>query len=148
MSHPNASVPDGKAKPPATVSIIGVVDDDESVRDALSSLIRSAGYRCVVFPSAEAFLDSGAVGNTDCTVLDIKMPGLSGLELQLRLREMRCSLPIVFVTGHADDLLRAKAFEGGAVAFLSKPFSEEALLGAIRSALSVNGSESLPQPAL
>jgi len=125
---------DGKARP-ATVSVIGVVDDDESVRDALSSLIRSAGYQCAVFPSAEAFLESGDLSNTHCTVLDIRMPGLSGLELQLRLREMRCSIPIIFVTGQADEVQCNQALKNGAVAFLSKPFSEEALLGAIRSAL-------------
>src|ERR1700675_4946233 len=105
MSHPNASVPDGKAKPPATVSLIGVVDDDESVRDALSSLIRSAGYRCAVFPSAEAFLDSGQLGETDCALLDVRMPGLSGLQLQARLREIRSSLPVIFVTAQADEEL-------------------------------------------
>jgi FixJ family two-component response regulator len=111
------------------------VDDDESVRDALSSLIRSAGYRCIAFPSAEEFLDSPDMYNTDCTVLDNRMPGLSGLELQLRLREMNYPIPIIFVTAHADDLVRTQALQQGAVAFLGKPCSEEALLGAIRSAI-------------
>jgi FixJ family two-component response regulator len=117
------------------VSLIGVVDDDESVRDALSSLIRSAGYRCIVFPSAEAFLDSPDMHNTNCTVLDNRMPGLSGLELQLRLREMNYPVPIIFVTAHADDLVRIQALQQGAVAFLGKPCSEDALLEAIRSAI-------------
>jgi FixJ family two-component response regulator len=111
------------------------VDDDESVRDALSSLIRSAGYRCIVFPSAEAFLDSRDMYSTDCTVLDNRMPGLSGLELQLRLREMNYPVPIIFVTAHADDFVRTQALQQGAVAFLSKPCSEDALLEAIRSAI-------------
>jgi FixJ family two-component response regulator len=133
---PNSAEPPGAWREPApTVSLIGVVDDDESVRDALSSLIRSAGYRCIVFPSAEAFLDSPDVYHTDCTVLDNRMPGLSGLELQLRLREMNYPVPIIFVTAHADDLVRTQALQQGAVAFLGKPCSEDALLGAIRSAI-------------
>jgi len=117
------------------MSLISIVDDDEGVRDALNSLIRSAGYKCAVFPSAEAFLGSGRLGETDCMVLDIRMPGLTGLELQLRLQEMKCAIPIIFVTGQGDEGLRAKAIEDGAAAFFGKPFSDDALLGAIRSAL-------------
>jgi FixJ family two-component response regulator len=119
----------------ATASVIGVVDDDESVREALSSLIRSAGYGCVVFESAEAFLDSEDMRRTDCNVLDNCMPGLSGLELQRRLREMNYLVPIIFVTAQEDDEIRSQALEQGAVAFLSKPCGEEDLLGAIRAAL-------------
>ncbi len=118
-----------------TVSLIGVVDDDESVRDALDSLVRSAGYYCAVFPSAEAFLNSGSLDATDCMVLDVRMPGLSGLDLQRKIRAMNYGTPIIFVTGHADDEARARALRDGARAVLSKPFSEDALLGAIRSAL-------------
>src|SRR5258708_12277270 len=81
-----------------TVSIVGVVDDDESIRDALSSLIRSAGYNCVVFPSGEAFLQSDQVDGADCLVLDVRMPGISGPDLQVRLRKMNYSVPILFVT--------------------------------------------------
>src|SRR5712671_1305680 len=115
-----------------TISLIGVVDDDESVRDALSSLLRSAGYKCAVFPSAEVFLDSGCLGGTDCIVLDVRMPGMSGPDLQRRLRETNGSHPIIFITGHADDLVRERVLNEGAVACLSKPFSDEELLGAIR----------------
>jgi FixJ family two-component response regulator len=125
----------GRVSRQATVSLIGVVDDDESVRDALSSLIRSAGYRCAVFPSAEAFLDSGQLGETDCALLDVRMPGLSGLQLQARLREIRSSLPVIFVTAQADEELRKRALRDGAAAFLGKPFNDEALLAAIRAAL-------------
>jgi FixJ family two-component response regulator len=135
MENGNRLASDGQLEHSPAVSLIGVVDDDESVRDALSSLIRSAGYRCRVFPSAEAFLDSGAMDTTDCTVLDNRMPGLSGLELQVRLREMNYPIPVIFVTAHADDFVRVQALEHGAVAFLTKPCSEEALLGAIRAAL-------------
>jgi FixJ family two-component response regulator len=114
---------------------IGVVDDDESIRDALSSLLRSAGYECDLFPSAEAFLESGSLGDTDCMVLDVRMPGLSGLDLQLKLHEMNPPVPVIFVTGHADYQMRAKALAQGAAAFFGKPFSDEALLSAISSAL-------------
>jgi FixJ family two-component response regulator len=116
------------------VALIGVVDDDESVRDALSSLVRSAGYQCAVFPCAEHFLDSGPP-ETDCLLLDIRMPGLSGFELHRRLHEMNLHVPVIFVTGHADDELRARAIHQGAAALLSKPFNDDVLLGTIRSAM-------------
>lgn len=114
------------------IALIGVVDDDESVRDALSSLMRSAGYKCKVFPSAEAFLASGPP-KTDCLVLDVRMPGLSGLDLYARLREMNVTVPVIFVTGHADEDVRARALQQGAAAFFAKPFNDDVLLGTIRS---------------
>src|ERR1700693_1727131 len=141
MSPKNEAPPGGWREPAPTVSLSGVVDDDESVRDALSSLIRSAGYRCIVFPSAEAFLDARAMYSADCTVLDNGMPGLSGLELQLRLREMNYPVPIIFVTAHADDFVRNQALQQGAVAFLSKPCSEDALLEAIRAAIEAGAAD-------
>jgi FixJ family two-component response regulator len=119
---------------PPIVSLIGVVDDDESVRDALSSLIRSAGFQCALFSSAEEFLDSGPL-ETDCLLLDIRMRGQSGLELQERLHELNVAIPVIFVTGHADDGLRARALKQGAVAFFAKPFDDEALLGAVQAAI-------------
>jgi FixJ family two-component response regulator len=122
-------------KNPKTIAVVGVVDDDESVRESISSLLRSAGYRSVLFPSAEAFLASNGVDDPDCLVLDVRMPGLSGLELQQRLFEVRRPKPIVFVTGHADNEVRDRALKQGASAFLNKPFSDEDLLGAIHSAL-------------
>jgi CheY-like chemotaxis protein len=88
------------------ISLIGVVDDDESVRDALSRLLRSAGYKCAVFSSSQDFLDSGPP-ETDCLLLDIQMPGLSGLELQAKLREMDRGVPIIFVTAKTDNEARA-----------------------------------------
>jgi FixJ family two-component response regulator len=117
------------------VSVSGVVDDDEAVRDALSSLIRSAGYQCRLFPSAEAFLESNGLVETDCILLDVQMPGLSGIELQARLRRMNCPVPVIFVTAHADDSTRAKALGDGAKAFLAKPVSDDVLLTTIGSAL-------------
>jgi FixJ family two-component response regulator len=125
----------GNRRPRATVSLVGVVDDDESVREALGSLIRSAGYNCQLFPSAEAFLETGHLEETDCMVLDVRMPGLSGLDLQRRLREMGSAIPIVFVTGGADEQLRDRALQDGAVAFFGKPFNDEALLSAVGAAL-------------
>jgi FixJ family two-component response regulator len=128
MSNHSVNFSEGAGK-------VGVVDDDESIRDALSSLLRSAGYKCALFASAEAFLESGRLGETDCMVVDFRMPGLSGLDLQLKLREINCTIPVIFVTGHADYQVRARALAQGAVAFFGKPFSDEALLGAIHSAL-------------
>jgi FixJ family two-component response regulator len=123
-----------RGDPKQVVALIGVVDDDESVRDALSSLVRSAGYLCAVFPSAEVFLDSGPP-EADCLVLDIRMPGLSGFELHRRLHEMNRRMPVIFVTGQADDDLRARALDQGATALLAKPFNDDALLEAIESAM-------------
>lgn len=119
----------------ATVGLVGIVDDDESIRNSISSLLRSAGYRTLVFESAEAFLDSGRIDETDSLVLDVRMPGLSGIELQRHLREMDCSVPIIFVTAHADDKVRQAALAQGAVAFFGKPFNDEALLGVLSSAV-------------
>jgi FixJ family two-component response regulator len=122
------------------VSLVGVVDDDESVREATSSLLRSAGYRCSVFPSARAFLESDTLEATDCMVLDVRMPEVTGPELQAKLRAMNSAVPVIFVTAHADDEVRARALRDGASAFLNKPFSEDALLDAIRSALNAGMS--------
>jgi FixJ family two-component response regulator len=135
MGDVRANFSNGAGVREKIVSLIGVVDDDESVRDALSSLLRSAGYKCAPYPSAEAFLESSRLGETDCIVLDVRMPGLSGLDLQVKLREMNSPIPVIFVTGHADYQVRAKALAQGAAAFFGKPFSDEALLGAISSAL-------------
>jgi FixJ family two-component response regulator len=119
----------------ATVALVGIVDDDESVRNSISSLLRSSGYRTLMFESAEAFLESERIGDADGLVLDVKMPGLSGIELQRRLRDMNCSVPIIFVTAHADDELREAALAQGAVAFFGKPFNDEALLGVLSTAV-------------
>jgi FixJ family two-component response regulator len=121
-----------------TFSLIGIVDDDESVRESLSSLMRSVGYKTAIFSSSEAFLDSDRVSEPDCLVLDVRMPGLSGLELQGHLHDMKCPTPIIFVTAHADDQVRARALQQGATAVLGKPFSDEDLLGIIHSAIEVH----------
>jgi FixJ family two-component response regulator len=120
----------------SAVPIIGIVDDDESVRESISSLVRSAGYRTAVFASAEEFLAADQRAEMAvCLVLDVRMPGLSGLELQRCLADEERSIPIIFVTAHADEQLRVRALKQGAIAFLGKPFSGDVLLDAIRSAL-------------
>jgi len=116
------------------ISLIGVIDDDEFMRDALSRLLRSAGYKCAAFSSSQEFLDSG-LAETDCLLLDIQMPGLNGLELQAKLREMDRGIPVIFVTAKADNEARARALRQGAAAFFTKPFNDDALLGAIESAM-------------
>ena len=112
-----------------------MVDDDESVREALKGLLRSAGYAVAVFASAEAFLTSGQVDDPACLVLDVRMPGMSGVDLQDRLRASRIAVPVVFMTAHADANVRARVLAAGAVDLLQKPFGDQALLGAIEKAL-------------
>jgi FixJ family two-component response regulator len=116
------------------ISLIGVIDDDEFMREALSRLLRSAGYKCAAFSSSQEFLDSGPA-ETDCLLLDIQMPGLNGLDLQAKLREIDRAIPVIFVTAKADNEARARALQQGAAAFFTKPFNDDALLGAIQSAM-------------
>jgi FixJ family two-component response regulator len=116
-------------------SLIAVVDDDEAIREATESLIRSVGFRAVVFPSAEDFLRSSHLQDTACLIVDVRMPGMSGLELQRQLAAANYSMPIIFITAHGDEEARARALRAGAVAFLDKPFSDEVLLRAVQAAL-------------
>ena len=116
-------------------SLISVVDDDESVRESLPDLLRELGFAAEAFSSAEAFLASDAFGRTQCLVLDISMPGMTGLELQQELTRRRRNIPIVFITAHADRTVRPRVLEQGAVECLFKPFSEAALLDAVTAAL-------------
>ncbi|MDT7813366.1 MAG: hypothetical protein QOJ42_3282, partial [Acidobacteriaceae bacterium] len=102
---------------------------------------RSAGYNAAVYESAEAFLYLNGIPQTDCLVLDMRMPGLSGLQLQKKLSEMQCLIPVIFVTAHSGDEVRATALGQGAVAFLSKPFHDEALLDAIELATHPAGTQ-------
>jgi two-component system response regulator FixJ len=115
--------------------VIAVVDDDLSVREALENLISSVGYEVKLFASAEAFLDSDARANTDCAVLDLRLPGISGIQLQRKLATNGQSIPSIIITAQGDDQARAEAAAAGAVAFINKPFKEETLLAAIDSAL-------------
>jgi FixJ family two-component response regulator len=116
-------------------SVIAVVDDDESVRLALASLLRSVGFVVLLFASAEEFLSGRDGQSIACLILDLRMPGMDGLQLQRRLREGGWLVPTIFLTAHGDERGRAEAFAGGAMAFLPKPFDADALLGAMKSTL-------------
>jgi FixJ family two-component response regulator len=117
--------------------LISVVDDDESVRESLQSLLRSVGFAVKVFASAEEFLNSEHRAHTDCLILDVRMPGMNGFELHSRLVDSHPDMPVIFITAHgSDEGVRSRALKSGAVAYLVKPFSEDALLSAVRTALS------------
>ena len=115
--------------------LISIVDDDDSLRNSLNNLIRSVGFSVQGFSSAEAFLNSNRLDDTACLILDVRMPGMTGLDLQRQLVAINSRTPIIFITSHIDDDARARALEAGAVDFLYKPFREEMLLKAIDSAL-------------
>jgi FixJ family two-component response regulator len=122
----------------SVVPLISIVDDDDSLRNSLDNLIRSVGFRTQGFSSAEAFLNSSQAHDTSCLILDVRMPGMSGIELQHQMLSSNWCVPIIFITSHADDEARGRALDAGAVDFLYKPFREEELLHAIDAAL--NGS--------
>ena len=114
---------------------VSIVDDDDSVRGTLQELLRSAGFCSRAFESAEAFLGSGNQRETACLITDIRMPGMSGLELQARLNAEHCRIPTIFITAHGDEEMRFKALRDGAVEFLPKPFDDEVLIESVRAAL-------------
>jgi len=116
-------------------NLISVIDDDESVRRAASRLIDSFGFRAAAFESAEMFLTSGQLHETSCLIVDVRMPGMNGLQLQSRLAAADCRIPIIFITAYEDKESHRRAMQAGAVAFLAKPFTDEQLLQWIRSAL-------------
>lgn len=121
---------------------VSIVDDDESVREAIKSLLRSVGLAADVFASAQEFLSSDYQHNSECLILDVCMPGCSGLQLQEQLCSAKCKVPIIFITAHAFDVdARTRALKSGAIDFLIKPFSEEALLNDVYKALSSNRLE-------
>src|SRR5262245_765377 len=115
--------------------MISVVDDDQSVREATRSLLRSHGYAAATFASAEEFLQSGLAGDTSCLISDVRMAGLSGLELHRLLIDSGHRIPIIFMTAFPEEWARAAAIEEGAHGFLTKPFSEHNLLSCLRRAL-------------
>ena len=116
-------------------SLVSVVDDDESVRESLPDLLREFGFAVQSFSSAEDFLASGFLGQTRCLILDIAMPGMSGLDLQQELKVRRHAIPIVFITAQGDEAIRPRLLAEGAVECLFRPFSEAALLEALNVAL-------------
>jgi len=115
--------------------LVSIVDDDDSLRMSLASLIRSAGFQALSFASAEAFLTSTQARDSACLILDVRMAGMNGLELQHHIVAVNWRLPIIFITSYVDDDVQARALEVGAVGFLHKPFRDDELLGAMEAAL-------------
>ena len=115
--------------------MVAIVDDDELMRSALQGMLKSVGLPSKAFASAEDFLKSGQQHETACLIADIRMPGMSGLELQAYLNAERCRIPTIFITAHGDTKMRMQALRAGAVEFLAKPFDDEVLLESVRAAL-------------
>lgn len=115
--------------------MISIIDDDSFAREGISGLVQSYGYSVAAFASAEHFLACGSLSEVTCVVTDLNMPGMDGLGLQRELRDRGCRIPIIFVTAYPDEQQRRRAFDAGAVGFLSKPFSEKSLLDCLSLAL-------------
>jgi FixJ family two-component response regulator len=115
--------------------LIAIVDDDDLMRNALQGLLKSVGLPARAFASAEEFLQSGQQHQTACLIADIRMPGMSGLDLQAKLNAERCRIPTIFITAHGDAKMRMQAMRAGAVEFLAKPFDDEVLLQNVRAAM-------------
>jgi FixJ family two-component response regulator len=118
-----------------TSRLVAIVDDDDSMRSPLRGLLQSAALPAQSFASAEEFLKSGQQHQIACLITDIRMPGMSGLELRAHLNAERCRIPIIFLTAHGDEKMRMQALRAGAVEFMAKPFDDEALLESVRAAL-------------
>lgn len=121
--------------PLAKTKLVAAVDDDELVRMGLQKLLKAAGFKVATFDSAEDFLASSQLPDVACLIADIRMPGMSGLELQAKLKAERYAIPIIFITAHGDSKLRLQTMLEGAVEFLTKPFDDRVLLDAVRAAL-------------
>jgi two-component system response regulator FixJ len=121
------------------VRLVSIVDDDESLRRSVRNLLSSVGFRVETFASAEAFLESAHLSITGCVVLDLRMPGMSGLDLLMHLAATGSRIPVIILTAHSDDESCRRTLQAGAVAFLGKPFHGEALLSAVRRALAETG---------
>jgi FixJ family two-component response regulator len=126
-------------------SLVAVVDDDSLLRDALRRLLKASGLGAVSFESAEDLLNSGQLQEISCLIADVRMPGLSGLELQARLKAEQCPVPIIFITAHGDAKMRIQAMRDGAVEFLTKPFDNAVLLEMVHDAVKVNSSQHLEE---
>src|SRR5690242_16076810 len=112
-----------------------VVDDDADIRDGLRLLLESIGVTCIVFSSTKEFLESEQIGDANCLILDVRLPGAGGLDLQAELARAHIKTPIIFITGHGDIPMSVRAIKAGAIEFLTKPFREQDLLDAVRAAL-------------
>jgi FixJ family two-component response regulator len=119
--------------------MISIIDDDESIREATRGLVRSLGYQAAAFQSAEDFLQSEGRDATSCVITDIQMPGISGLDLQDRLRGEGCSTPIIFITAYPQERAKARAMKAGAIGFFGKPFDDQALIACLDRALAEGG---------
>lgn len=126
------------------VPVISIVDDDSSMRDATSALVRSLGFTVATFASAEDFLESSRVDDTACLITDVQMPGLSGVELQSRLIAQGRNMPIIGVTAFPEESVRSQMLEAGAVGFLSKPFNDECLINCLATALKSHNTPRSP----
>jgi FixJ family two-component response regulator len=115
--------------------VVAIVDDDDLMRSALQGLLKAVGLPAQAFASAEEFLKSGQQQQTACLIADIRMPGMSGLELQAQLNADQCRIPTIFITAHGDERMRMQALRAGAVEFLTKPFDNQALIESVRAAL-------------
>jgi FixJ family two-component response regulator len=116
-------------------NMVAIVDDDDLMRSSLQGLLKAVGVPARAFASAEDFLKSGEQHQIACLIADIRMPGISGLELQAKLNAERCRIPIIFITAHGDEKMRMQALRAGAVEFLAKPFDDEVLIESVRAAL-------------
>jgi FixJ family two-component response regulator len=124
-------------------NLVAVVDDDDLLRDALRRLLKASGLEVITFESAEDLLNSGRLSEIACLIADVRMPGISGLELQARLKTERCEIPIIFITAHGDAKMRIQAMRDGAVEFLTKPFDNAVLIETVRAAIKVNSGRFL-----
>ena len=115
--------------------LVAVVDDDDLMRSALQGMLKSVGLPSQTFASAEEFLESGQLQQTACLIADIRMPGMSGLELQAKLNAEDCRIPTIFITAHGDTRMRMEALRAGAMEFMAKPFDDGVLLESVRAAL-------------
>jgi FixJ family two-component response regulator len=118
-----------------TSRFVAIVDDDDLMRGALQGLLKAAGLPARAFASAEEFLQSGEQHHSACLIADIRMPGMSGLDLQARLNDEKIAIPTIFITAHGDSRMRMQALRAGAVEVLAKPFDDEVLLDSVRAAL-------------
>jgi FixJ family two-component response regulator len=125
--------------------VISIIDDDQSMRESTKGLVRSLGYQATTFSSAEEFLNSERVGDTSCLITDVKMPGLSGIDLQRSLVARGVRVPTIFITAFPEENTRSQAMTAGAVGFLGKPFSEESLIECLDIALGRSNGK-VPQP--
>ena len=131
---PRGAPQDDLGDGPFMPKMIAVIDDEESIRDSLRALLRSAGYEPRTFSSAELFLESGVAARIGCLILDVRMPGIDGPELQVRLRKQHAHIPIIFITAHDDGPVRERVLKAGALDVLNKPFAPADLLSTVQVA--------------